>query len=158
METRFSFYSRVRSRGTNFALTRLFFKSSVRMVCTDPNERFYYSAISWMVKRLFPRMTVLIAAMLSSLREVDRRPLLSSSFRDSCPSLSLPNHLQTVLFVTAVSPYTSCCSLWVPVADLLSLKQNSMFARCSKFDILVNLPAATKTSSLHGWLRSHHSH
>jgi hypothetical protein len=33
-----------------------------------------------------------------------------------------------------------------------------MFARCSKFDILLNPPDATKTISLHDWLQDSDAH
>ena len=84
-DTRSSFCSAVRRRGTNFAVTRLIRKSSVRIFWHIPNAILASSATSLIVRRRSARMISHTRATVSSVWEVEGLPGRGLSSKDRRP-------------------------------------------------------------------------
>jgi len=92
IDTRSSFCSAVRRRGTNFAVTRLICKSSVRIFWHVPNATLTSSATSLIVRRRSARMISRTRATVPSVWEVDGLPGRGSSSKDWRPLLKREYH------------------------------------------------------------------
>jgi hypothetical protein len=86
-----SFCSTVRRQGTNFAVTRLIRKSSVRIFWHVPNANLISSATS-LVRRRSARKISRTCATVSSVWEVEGLPGLGSSSKDRRPLLKWEYH------------------------------------------------------------------
>ncbi len=85
------------------------------------------------------------AAMLLSVRLVQRRLVCLSSCPSSRPSQKLPNHINVVARDTHSSPYAFRSNSYASVPVLLAFQQNLIALRCSIFvsmTIVVNTPRA----------------
>jgi hypothetical protein len=125
---RCSVWSCVRSRETSFADARLIPKSCVIIAWHMPNDKLSSWAISLIVKRRFPRITVLTQSTVLLVRAatcvwiiVDgRAAILNREYR----SYVLDR-------LSAVSPNACCRISYVSVAVLPSFWRNLMQTRCS---------------------------
>ena len=112
-DTRLSFCSTVRRRGTNFAVTRLICKSSVRIFWHISNAVLTSSATALIVRRQSARMISHIRAILSSMWEVDGLPGRGSSSKDQHP-VSKWEYLSNVCDrLRQDSPKATCSILYV---------------------------------------------
>jgi len=92
IDTRSSFCSSVRRWGTNFAVTRLIHKSSVRIFWHVLNAVLTSSAISLIVRRRSAQMISRTHATVSSVWEVEGLPGRGSSSKDRRPLLKREYH------------------------------------------------------------------
>jgi len=91
-DTRSSFCSAVRRRGTNFTVTHLIRKSSVRIFWHVPNAILTSSATSLIVRRRSTQMISHTCATVSSVWEVEGLPGRGSSSKDRRPLLKWEYH------------------------------------------------------------------
>ena len=92
ISTRFSYWSSVNKRGTNFAMTRCIWSFSIKIWCQDPMLMPISSAASLTVKQRFPQITAWTLTTWSSFVDVEGRPGLGSSPTEILPSLKRLNH------------------------------------------------------------------
>jgi hypothetical protein len=107
-DTRSSFCSAVRIRGTNFAVTRPIRKSSVRIICHVPNAILTSSANSLIVSRRSARMISGTRATVSSVWEVEGLPGWGSSSKDRRPLLKREYHSNVFDRLRQDSPKAAC--------------------------------------------------
>jgi hypothetical protein len=91
-ETRWAFWSSLRSLGTNLAEMRLMFKLSAKMRWTVLYVSPTISQTSWIVCLRSARTAPRTFAMFSGVVVVEGRPECSSSSTDVCPSLKRLYH------------------------------------------------------------------
>jgi len=104
-----SFCSAVRRRGTNFTVTRLIHKSSVRVFRLVPNAILTSSATSLIVRCQSARMISRTPAMVSSVWEVEGLPGQGSSSKDQHPLLKWEYHSNVFYRLMQDSPMHTCC-------------------------------------------------
>jgi len=108
IDTQSSFCSAVRRRGTNFAVTRLICRSSVRIFWHIPNAILTSSATSVIVRRRSAQMISHACATFSSVWEVDGLPGWGSSSKDQRPLLKREYHSSVFDRFRQDSPKAAC--------------------------------------------------
>ena len=121
-----SFCSTVRRRGTNFAVTRLICKSSVRIFGHVLNAILTSSATSLIVRRRSARMISRKRATVSSVWEVDGLPGRGSLLKDQRPLLKWDYHSNILDRLRQDSPKAACSISYVSAPDFPRRKQKSM--------------------------------
>jgi len=107
-DTRSSFCSAVRRQGTNFAVTRLICKSSVRIFWHVPNAILTSSATSLIVRHRSVGMISRTRATVSSVWEVDGLAGWGSSSKDWRPLLKREYHSNVFDRLRQDSPKAAC--------------------------------------------------
>ena len=105
---RYSRWSPLSKRGTNYTHTRFMCRSSVKFASHEPTEIPYSSAINRTINLLLLRKTVLTLAIISSFFDVDGRPERGSLSTEVLPSLNRRNQSNTCVQPIASSPYACC--------------------------------------------------
>jgi len=141
IDTRSSFSSDVRRRGTNFAVTRLICKSSVRIFWHVPNATLTSSATSLIVRRRSARMISHTDATVFSVWEVDGLPGRGSSSKDQHPLLKREYHSIVFDRLRQDSPKAACSISYVSAPDFPRWKQNSMHTRCCALSSIMRCDA-----------------
>jgi len=135
-----SFCSAVRRRGTNFAVTHLICKSSVRIFWHIPNAILTSSATSLIVRRRSAWMISRTRATVSSVWEVDSLPGWGSSSKDRHPLLKREYHSNVFDRLRQDSPKATCSISYVS-ALFPGRKQKSMHTHCCTFNSIVRSDA-----------------
>jgi len=138
---RSSFCSTVRRRGTNFAVTRLIRKSSVRIFWHVSNAILTSSATSLIVRRRSAQMISRIRATVSSVWEVEGQPGRGSSSKDRRPLLKRVYHSNVFNRLRQDSLKAACSILYVSAPVFTRRKQKSMHTRCCTFSSIVKCDA-----------------
>jgi len=141
IDTRLPFCSAVRRWGTNFAVTRLVCKSSVRIFWHIPNAIQTSSANSLIVRRQSARMISRTRATVSSVWEVDGLPGRGSSSKDRRPILKQECHSNAFSRLRQDSPKAACSISYVSAPVFPRRKQKSMHTRCCIFPSVVRCDA-----------------
>ena len=142
IDTRSSFCSAVRSRGTNFAVTRLIRKSSVRIFWHVPNAIQTSSATSVIVRCRSARMIFRTRAAVSSVWEVvEGLPGRGSSSKDRRPLLKREYHSDVFDRLRQDSPKVACSISYVSAPVFPRRKQKSMHTRYCTFSSIVKCDA-----------------
>ena len=153
-DTRSSFCSAVRGQGTNFAVTRLIRKSSVRIFWHVPNAIQNFSATSLIVRRRSARMISRTRATVSPVCEVEDLPGLRSSSKDRRPLLKRVYHSNVCDRLRQDSPKAACSISYVSAPVFPRRKQKSMHTRCCTFPSNVKCDAHCCRRSPKGLHRS----
>jgi len=124
IDTRLS-YSAVRRQGTNFAVTRLICKSSVRIFWHVPNAILTSSATSLIVRHQSARIISRTRATVSSVWEVDGLPGRGSSSKDQHPLLKREYHSNVFDRLRQDSPKSACSISYVSSPVFPRRKQKS---------------------------------
>ena len=140
-DTRSSFCSTVRRRGTNFAVTLLICKSSVRIFWHVPNAILTSSAISLIVRCQSACMISRTRAMVSSMWEVDGLPGRRSSSKDRRPLSKREYHSNVCDRLRQDSPKATCSILYVSAPVFPRRKQKSTHTHCCTFPSIVRCDA-----------------
>ena len=140
IDTRSSF-SAVRRRGTNFAVTHLIRKSSVRIFCHLPNAILTCSATSLIVRRRSAGMISPTRATVSSVWELESLPGRGSSSKDRHPLLKREYHSNVFDRLRQDSPNAACSISYVSTPVFPRRKQQSMHTRCCTFSSIVKYDA-----------------
>jgi len=129
-DTRPSFCSAVRRRGTNFAVTRRICKSSFIIFWYVSNATLTSSATSLIVRSRSARMISRIHATVSSVWQVDGLPGRGSSSKDRRPLLKREYH--SIVFDRLRQDCTNAaCSIsYISAPDFSRRNQKSMHTRC----------------------------
>jgi len=136
-DKRSPFCSAVRRRRTNFAVTSLICKSSVRIFWHVLNAILTSSATSLIVRRRSARMISRTRAVVSSAWEVDGLPGRGSSSKDRRPLLKQEYHSNVFDRLRQDSPKAACSISYVSAPVFLRRKQKSMHTRCWIFPSIV---------------------
>jgi len=137
IDTRSSFCSAVRRRGTNFAVTHLIRKSSVRIFWHVPNAILTSSATSLIVRRRSARKISCTCATVSSVWEVEGLPGRGSSSKDRRPLLQREYHSYVFDQLRQDSLKAACSISYVSAPVFPRQKQKSMHTRCCTFSSIV---------------------
>jgi len=140
-DTRSSFCSAVRRRGTNFAVTRLIRKSSVRIFWHVLNAILTSSAASLIVRHRSAQMISLTRATVSSVWEVEGLPGRGSSSKERRPFLKWEYHSNVFNQLRQDSPKAACSILYVSAPVFPRRKQKSMHTRFCTFSCIVKCNA-----------------
>jgi len=140
-DTRSSFCSAVRRRGTNFAVTGLIRKSSVRIFWHVPNAILTSSATSLIVRRRSARMISRTRATVSSVWEVEGLPGRGSSSKDRRPLLKREYHSNVFDRLRQDSPKAAWSISYVSAPVFPRRKQKSVHTRCCTFSSIVKCDA-----------------
>jgi len=141
IDTRLSFCSAVRRQGTNFAVTCLICKSSVRIFWHIPNATLTSSATYLIVRRGSARMISRTHATYSSVWEVDGLPGRGSSSKERRPLLKREYHSIVFDRLRQDSPKAACSVSYVSAPDFPRRKQKSMHTRCCTLSSIVRCDA-----------------
>jgi len=141
IDTRSSFYFAVRRRGTNFAVTRLICKSSVRIFWHVPKATLTFSATSLIVRRRSARVISRTHATVPSVWEVDGLPGRGLSSKDQSPPLKREYHSIVFDRLRQDSPKAACSISHVSKPDFPRQKQKSMHTHCCTFSSNVRCDA-----------------
>jgi len=141
IDTRSSFCSAVRRRGTNFGFTCLIRKSSVRTYWHVPNAILTSSATSLIVRRQSARMISRTRATVSSVWEVEGLPGRGSSSKDRRPLLKREYHSNAFDRLRQDSPKAACSISYVSAPVFPRRKQKSVHTRCCTFSSIVKCDA-----------------
>jgi hypothetical protein len=136
-----SFCSAIRRRGTNFAVTRLICKSSVRTFWHIPNAFLTSSATSLIDRRRSARMISHTRATVSSVWEVEGLPGRGSSSKDRRPLLKREYHSNAFDRLRQDSPKAASSISYVSAPVFLRRKQKSMYTGCCTFSSIVKCDA-----------------
>jgi len=141
IDTRTSFYSTVRRRGTNFAVTRLVRKSSVRIFWHVPNAILTSFATSLIVRSRSARMISCTCAAVSSVWEVEFLPGRGSFSKDRRLLLKREYHSNVFDRLKKDSPKAACSISYVSAPVFPSRKQKSVHKPCCTFSSIVKCDA-----------------
>ena len=133
IDTRSSFCSAVRRRGTNFAVTRLIRKSSVRIFWHVSTSILTSSASSLIVRRQSARMISRTRDTVSSVWEVEGLPGRGSSSKDRRPLLKREYNSNGFDRLRQDSPKAAYSISYVSAPVFPRRKQKSMHTRCCTF-------------------------
>jgi len=136
-----SFCSALRRQGTNFAVTRLIRKSSVRIFWHIPNAILASSATSLIVRRRSARMISHTRATVSSVWEVEGLPGWGSSSKDQRPLLKRKYHSNVFDQHRQDPPKAACSISYVSAPVFPRRKQKSMHTRCCNFSSIMKCNA-----------------
>jgi len=139
--TRLSFCSAVRRRGTNFAVTHLIRKSSVRILWHGANAVLTSSATSLIVRRQSAQMISRTRATVSSVWEVEGLPGPGSSSNDRRPLLKWEYHSYVFDRLRQDSPNAACSILYVSASVFPRRKQKSVHTCCCTLSSIVKCNA-----------------
>jgi len=153
-DTRSSFCSTVRRRGTNFAVTCLICKSSVRIFWYVPNATLTSSATSLIVRRQSARMISRTRATVSSVREVDGLPGRGLSSKDRRPLLKWEYHSIVFDRLRQDSPKAASSISYVSAPDFSRRKQKSMHTRCCTLSSIARCDAHCRWTFNKGFHRA----
>jgi len=137
IDVRSSFCSAVRRRGTNFAVTCLICKSSVRIFWHVPNAILTSSTTSLIVRRQSARMISHTHATVSSVWEVEGLPGRGSSSKDQHPLLNWEYHSNVFDRLRQDSPKAACSISYVSAPVFPRQKHKSMHTRSCTFSSIV---------------------
>jgi len=140
-DMRSSFCSAVRRRGTNFAVTRLIRKSSVRIFWHVPNAIVTSYATSLIVRCWSARKISRTCATVSSVWEVEGLPGRGSSSKDLRPLLQREYHSNVFDRLRQDSPKAACSISYISAPVFTRRKQKSMHTRCCTFSSIVKCDA-----------------
>ena len=140
-DTRSSFCSAVRKRGTNFAVTRLIRKSSIRIFWHVPNAIPTSSANSLIVRRRSGRMISRTRATVPSVWEVECLPGRGSPSKDRRPLLKREYHSNFFDRLRQDSPKAAYSISYVSAPVFPRRKQKSMHTRSCTFSSIVKCDA-----------------
>ena len=140
-DTRSSFCSAVRGRGTNFAVTSLIRRSSVRILWHVPNAILTSSATSLIVRHWSARMISCTRATVSSVWEVEGLPGRGACSKDWRPLLKREYHSDVFVRLRQDSPKAACSISYVSAPVYPRWKQKSMHTRCCTFSSNVKCDA-----------------
>jgi len=154
IDTRSSFCSAIRRRGTNFAVTCLICKSSVRIFWHVPNAILISSATSLIVRRRSARMISRTRATVSLVWEVEGLPGWASSSKDQHPLLKQEYHSNAFDRLRQDSPKAACSISYVSAPVFPRQKQKSMHTRCCTFSSNVKCDAHCSRRSPKGLHRA----
>jgi hypothetical protein len=140
-DTRLSFCSVVRRRDTNFAVTRLIYKSSVRIFWHVPNATLTFSATSLIFRRRSARMISRTHATVPSVWEVDCLPGRRSSSKNRRPLLKREYHSIVFDRLRQDSLNAACRISHVSAPHFPRRKQKSMHTHCCTFSSNVRCDA-----------------
>ena len=129
IDTRSPFCSAVRRQGTNFGVTRLICKSSVRIFWHVPNAILTSSATS------------LTNATFSWVWEVDGLPGRASSSKDRHPLLKREYRLNVFDRLRQDSPKAACSISYLSAPVFPRRRQKSMHTRCCTLSSIVKCDA-----------------
>ena len=141
IDTRSSFCSAVRRLGTNFAVTRLIRKSSLRIFWHVPNAILTSSATSLIVRRRPARMISRTRATVSSVWEMEGLPGRGSSSKGRRPLLKREYHSNVLDRLRQDSPKAACSISYVSAPFSPRRKQETMHTRCCTFSYIVKCDA-----------------
>jgi len=141
VDTRSSFCSAVRRRGTNFAVIHLIRKSSVRIFWHVLNAILTSYAASLIVRRQSARMISRTCATVSSVWEVEGLPGRGSSSKDRCPLLKWEYHSNVFDQLRQDSLKAAYSILYVSAPVFPRQKHKSMHTRCCTFSSIVKCNA-----------------
>jgi len=141
IDNRLSFCSAIRRWGTNFTVTRLTCKSSVRIFWHVPNALLTSSATSLIVRHQSAWMISRTRAMVSSVWEVDGLPGQGSSSKDRHPLLKREYHSNVLDWFRQDSPKAACSILYVSAPVFPRRKQKSIHTHCCTFPSIVRCNA-----------------
>ena len=142
IDTQSSFCSAVRRRGTNFDVTRLIRKSSVRILWHVPNATLTSSATSLILRRRSAQVISRTRATVSSVWEVEGLPERGSSSKDQLPLLKREEYHSNVFDrLRQDSPKAACSISYVSAPVFPRRKQKSMHTRCCTFSSTVKCDA-----------------
>ena len=153
IDTRSSFCSAVRRRGTNFSVTSLIRKSSVRIFWHVPNAVLTSSATSLIVRRRSARMISHTRATVSSVCEVESLPGRGSSSKDRRPLLKWEHHSNVFDRLRQDSLKAACSISYVSAPVFPRRKHKSVHTHCCTFSSTVKRDAHRRRRSpkgLHG--------
>jgi len=136
-DTRSSFCSAVRRRGTNFGVTHLIHKSSVRIFWHVLNAIRTSSATSLIVRRRSARMISRTCATVSSVWEVEVLPGRGSSSKDRGPLLKREYYTNVFDRLGQDSPKAACSISYLSAPVFPIRKQKSVHTRCCTFSSIV---------------------
>jgi hypothetical protein len=136
IDMRSSFCSTVR-RCTNFAVTRLICKSSVRIFWHVLNAILTFSATSLIVRRRSARMISRKRATVSSVWKVDGLPGRGSLLKEQRPLLKRDYHSNVLDRLRQDSPKAACSISYVSAQDFPRRKQKPTHTRCCTFSCIV---------------------
>jgi len=128
-----SFCSAVGRRGTNFAVTRLICKSSVRIFWHVLNAILTSSATSLIVRRQSAWMISCTHATVPSVWEVESLSGRGSSSKDRSPLLKQEYHSVVFDLLRQDSPKAACSISHVSAPDFPRRKQKSMHTHWCTF-------------------------
>jgi len=140
-DTRSSFCSAVRRQGTNFAVTRLIRKSSVRIFWHIPNAILTSSATSLIVRHRSAEMISRTRATVSSVWGVEGLPGRGLSSKDWRPLLKQEYHSNVFDRLRQDSPEAACSITYASAPVFPRRKQKSMHTRCYTFSSIVKCDA-----------------
>ena len=143
-----SFWSGLRSQGTNFAAMRCMFKSDIRIACTVPYDTSNIAAMSLMDLRWSSCINCHIISTFLGIDLVEGCPDLLSSSGDVLPLLKFACYSKHLAQLIVSLPYTWWIMSKIWIVDLLSLTQNLMFALCSALLSIMKLQMYPCTLSL----------
>ena len=141
IDTRSSFCSAVRRRGTNFTFTLLIRKSSVRIFWHVPNAILTSSATSLLVRRRSALMISRTRVTVSSVWEVEGMPGRGSSSKDRRPLLKREYDSNVFDRLRQDFPKAACSISYVSAPVFPRRKQKSMHTRCCTFSSIVKCDA-----------------
>ena len=141
IDTRLSFCSAVRRQGTNFTVTHLIRKSSVRIFWQLPNAILTSSATSLIVGHRSARIISRTRATVSSVWEVEGLPGRGSSSKDQRPLLKLEYHSNVLDRLRQDSVKAACSISYVSAPVFPRQKQKSMHTRCCTFSSIMKCDA-----------------
>ena len=153
IDTLSSFCSAVRRRDTNFAVTRLIRRSSVRIFWHVPNA-ILTSATSLIVRRQSARIISRTRATVSSVWEVEDLPGRGSSSKDRRPLLKGEYHSNVFDRLRQDSPKAACSISYVSAPVFSRWKQKSMHTRCCTFFSIMKCDAHSCIRSPNGLHRA----
>jgi len=130
IDTRLSFCSTIRRRGTNFADTRLICEFLVRIFWNVPNAIPTSSATFLIVRRRSTQMISRTRATVSSVWEVDDLPGRGSSSKDWRPFLKWEYHSNVFNRLRQDSPKAACSISYVSAPVFPRWKQELMHTLC----------------------------
>jgi len=133
IDTWSSFCSAVRRRGTNFGVTRLNQKSSVRIFWHVLNAIRTSSATSGIVRRRSAQMISHTRATVSSVWEVEGLPGRGSSSKDRSPLLKQEYYSNVFDRLRQDSPKAACSISYLSSPVFPRRKQKSVHTRCCTF-------------------------
>jgi len=132
IDKRLSFCSAVRRRGTNFAVTCLIRKSSVRIFWHVPNTILTSSATSLIVRHRSAQMISRTRATVSLVWEVEGLPGRGLSLKDWCPLLKWEYHSNVFDQLRQDSLKAACSILYISAPVFPRQKQKSMHTHCCR--------------------------
>ena len=127
--------------GTNFAVTCLIRKSSVRIFWHVPNAILTSSATSLIVRCQSARIISRTCATVSSVWEVEGLPGWGSSSKDQCLLLKWEYHSNVFDRLRQDSPKAACSISYVSAPVFPRQKQKSLHTRCCTFSSIVKCDA-----------------